>query len=142
MSQQVMDNYEKLQESVNASLRKAEEIVAGIQKNNTILTVSTIISSAGATLVAGIAATVGPGINMGADGWRITCIIAAGFGLVSTVSTGIGQQLKVSDRLSESKQGLARLRYLSVVMATGSDSWDEIASEYEEIAKAYPELIV
>lgn len=69
------------------------------------------------------------------------CIIAAVFAFGSTASTGLHQQLKIGDRLSEGTQCVGRLKSLDVVMTTGSRGWDEIAKEYEEIAKTYPELI-
>lgn len=135
------EKHKNLAESIKASLRKAEGIVSGYQKNNTRLLITTIVSSAGATMVAGITAAVGPIAGGGTEGWRVACIIAAIFGLVSTVSTGLTQQLKISDRLLEGRQGLSKLRHLDVVITTGSLDWAEIAREYEGIAQEYPELI-
>lgn len=141
MPKKETEDRKKLTESVKASVRKAEEIVAGIQKTNNRLLITTIASSAVTTLVAGVTAVTGQAAEIGTEGWRTACIIAAVFGFVSTVSTGLSQQLKISDRLAEGKQGVGKLRYLDVVITTGSKSWEEITTEYEEIAKAYPELI-
>ena len=141
MAEDEVEKRRNLAESVKASLRKAEGIVSGYRKNNTTLLITTIISSAGATMVAGVTAAVGPIAGGGIEGWRMACIIAAIFGLVSTVSTGLTQQLKISDRLLEGRQGLGKLRHLDVVITTGSIGWEEIASEYEGIAQEYPELI-
>ena len=141
MSGDAIEERKNLQESVKASLRKAEMIVSALRKNNTILLSTTILSSAAATLVAGITAVIGPVASIGTEGWRIACVIAAIFGFVSTVSTGLSQQLKISDRLSDGRQGLGKLRYLDAVITTGSMSWEEVTKEYEGIAKAYPELI-
>ena len=142
MLEDTLEDRKDLAESVKASLRKAEVIVSGYRKNNTILLSTTVISSAAATLVAGVTAATGPLAISGTEGWRIACIIAAIFSLVSTVSTGLSQQLKISDRLTEGKQGLGKLRYLDVVITTGSISWEDVTKEYEGIAKAYPELII
>ncbi len=60
---------------------------------------------------------------------------------MSTVSTGLSTQLKISDRLLEGRQGLGKLKHLNVVIATGSTTWEEIAKEYEGIAQEYPDLI-
>jgi hypothetical protein len=130
-----------LADSIKASLRKAEGIVFAYQKNHTRLQTMTIVSSAGATLVAGITAAAGQAAHIGTEGWRIACILAAIFGLLSTVSTGLTQQLKISDRLLEGRQGLSKLKHLDVVITTGSVGWDQIAREYEGIAQEYPELI-
>ena len=141
MSEDALANHKELIKSVKESLQKAEGIIAGYKKTNTRLLATTIVSSSASTLVAGITAALGPVVGDGTEGWRLACIIAAILGFVSTVSIGLGQQLKISDRLSAGKQGIGKLRYLDVIITTGSKNWEEIAKEYEGIAKAYPELI-
>ncbi len=141
MTEGKVDNHHNLAESIKASLQKAEGIVSGYQKNHTLLLVMTIFSSAGATAVAGITAAVGPSVNLGDEGWKFACIIAAILGLVSTVSTGLSTQLKISDRLLEGRQGLGKLKHLDVAITTGSIGWEEIAKEYVGIAQEYPDLI-
>ena len=49
--------------------------------------------------------------------------------------------MKYSDRLSEGKQCVGKLRYLNVVIGTGSKDLNEITTEYEEIVKTYSEYI-
>ena len=141
MATDLVEERKNLAASVKASLRKAEGVVTGYQKNNTYLVVTAIISSAGATMIAGVTAAVGQSASIGIEGWKTACILAAIFGLVSTVSTGLTQQLKISDRLLEGRQGLGKLRYLDVVITTGSIAWEEVIKEYESIAQAYPDLI-
>jgi hypothetical protein len=141
MSKDGIEERRKVTESVKASLRKAGAIVSGYRKKKNRLLTTTMVSSTAVTLVAGITAAIGPVTGTGAEGWRMACIIAAIFGFVSTVSTGLSEQLKISDRLSEGRQGVGKLRYLDVVITTGNKSWEEITKEYEEIAKAYPDLI-
>lgn len=141
MSEDALEDRKTLTKSVKSSLRKAEGIVSGYLKTNTRLQITIIVSSAASTLVAGAAAAIGPVADIGAEGWRTACIVAAIFGFVSTVGTGLSQQLKISDRLSDGKQGVGKLRYLDVVIKTGSKNWEEITKEYEDVAKAYPELI-
>jgi hypothetical protein len=126
---------------VTASLTRAEAIVSGLRKAHTRLLVAGMGSSAVATLVAGITAAQGPVVGQGTEGWRVACIVAAVFAFASTATTGLHQQLKIGDRVSEGTQCVGRLKSLDVVIGTGSRGWEEIASEYEEIAKAYPELI-
>jgi len=141
MSADLVEERKNLVASVKASLRKAEGIVAAHRKNNNFMVITTIISSAGATMIAGITAAVGQSASIGIEGWKTACIIAAVFGLISTVSNGLTQQLKISDRLLEGRQGLGKLRHLDVVITTGRLSWEEITKEYEEIAQVYPDLI-
>ncbi len=141
MSKESTQDRNALVQRVKASLQKAEEIVSGLRKANTRLLVAGMASSAASTLVAGITAAQGPVVGEGTEGWRVACIVAAVFGFASTVSTGLSQQLKINDRLSEGTQCVSKLRSLDVVITTGSRSWEEIVKEYEEIAKTYPELI-
>lgn len=141
MSKGEMEDRRKVTESVKASLQKAGGIVSGYRKKKNRLLFVAMISSTAVTLVAGVTAAAGPMAGTGTDGWRMACIIAALFGFISTVSTGLGEQLKISDRISEGSQGIGKLKYLDILITTGNKSWEEITDEYEEIAKAYPELI-
>ena len=141
MSKESTQDLNALGQRVTASLRKAEKIASGLRKANTRLLIAGIASSAASTLVAGITAAQGPVIGQGTEGWRVACIVAAVFAFASTISTGLVQQLRIGDRLSEGMQGVGRLRSLDVTITTGSQSWKEIIKEYEEITKTYPELI-
>jgi hypothetical protein len=127
--------------SVKASLQKAEGIVSGRRKANTSLLVTGMTTSAASTLVAGITAAQGPLIGSGIEGWRVSCIIAAVFACAATISTGLSQQLKINDRITEGTQCVGKLKSLDVAITTGSRSLAEISKEYEEIAKTYPEFI-
>lgn len=91
--------------------------------------------------MAAITAAQGPIIGEGPPGWRISCIIAAVFGFATTVCVGLNQQLKLSDRLSKGNECAGRLRALDVAVATDSRDWDEVATEYQEIVRLYPEPI-
>lgn len=141
MSNESPKDRDALTQRVKASLQKAEESVAGLRTTNTRLIVAGVVSSAAATLVAGITAANGPVLGDGIPGWRAACIVAALFAFVSTVSTGVSQQLKFNERLTEGTQCVGQLRSLEVAMATGNRDWDETVEEYEEIAKSYPEFI-
>ena len=141
MSKESTKDRDVLKRRVKASLRKAEEIASRLRKTNTRLLVAGIASSAVSALVAGITAAQGPVFGEGTEGWRVACIIAAVFAFISTISTGLNQQLKISDRLSAGTQCVGKLKSLDVVIATGSRHWEEIVKEYEEIARTYPELI-
>jgi hypothetical protein len=141
MSKESTQDRDALARRVEASLKKAEGIISGLRKANTRLLVAGMASSAAATLVAGITAAQGPVVGTGIEGWRVACIVAAVLAAASTVSTGLNQQLKISDRLAKGTQCVGRLKSLDIVITTGSRGWEEIVKEYEEIAKTYPELI-
>ena len=136
-----VENQQKLAGRVKTSLYNAEQKVTGYQKTHRRLMTTTVFSSAVTTLVAGVTAAVGQAAQIGTDGWRLACIIAAIFGFISTVSTGFTQQLGTSDRLAEGKHCVAQLKFLEIAISTQSKSWAELAREFEDIAKAYPEYI-
>ena len=131
----------QLVERIQASLQAAEGAVAVYQKRHNRLMGTTIVSSAVSTLVAGVTAATGQAAQIGTQGWRTACIIAAIFGFISTVSTGFVQQLKTSERLAEGKQCLGQLKSLEVLIATAGKSRDEITREYQEIVRNYPDLL-
>lgn len=141
MPQKSAPNHDALAQSVKASLNQAEKRVSNLRQSNTRLIMTGIASSAGSTLVAGVTAATGPLVGTGDAGWRLACIVAAVFAFIATVSTGMKQQLKISDRLAKGAQCVGKLRALDVTISTGNQDWQEIANEYKEIAKTYPEFI-
>jgi len=141
MSESTFESRNNISRVVGGSLKKAEEVVANLQKTNTRIVVATLFSSGAATLIAGFTAAVGPSAEIGTEGWQLACILAAIFGLVSTVSTGLSQQMKYSERLAEGKTCVGKLRYLDVVIGTGSKDLGEVATEYEEIVRTYSEYV-
>jgi len=141
MTTEGLHNQESLQKSIKSSLHKAEQTASRLQKTYRRLLVGSTVGSALATFVAGLTAAQGPVVAEGVPGWRLACIVAAGFGFVSTLSSGASQQLKVSDRYLEGKECAGKLKSLQVMITTGSRSREEIAREYEGIVRTYPDLV-
>jgi len=127
--------------NIKSSFLKAQKFVAKRQRTSTRLLVASMAFSGASTLVAGITSAGGPVIGAGIEGWRLACIVAAVFGLTSTISTGIFQQLESTDRLPKGRDCLIRLRTLERGITTGRKNWEEIINEYEDLAITYPELI-
>jgi hypothetical protein len=126
---------------VKDSLVRARRYAERLRKINTRLLIAGVVTSAAATLVAGLTAATGPLVGEGIPGWRLACIVAAGFGFVSTLAVGVHQQLGVSDRLANGHQCLARLTFLDLAIDTGSRDWDDITKEYEAIVTSFPEVV-
>jgi len=126
---------------VKESLRIAQDQTARLRNTSTRLVVAGIASSAITTLVAGGTAVTGPVVGEGDAGWRLACILAAIFAFASTICTGLTQQLKISERLSQGIACVGRLKSLDIAMVTNILDWQAITKEYAEIAKAYPEFI-
>ena len=127
--------------SVKSSLIKTEKALSGHRKKNKNLLLASMSFSAASTLVAGVTSAGGPIIGSGIEGWRLACIVAAVLGFISTISTGISQQLESSDDLLEGTQCVGKLRSLDLSITTGSRTREEIIKEYEHIAERYPKFI-
>jgi hypothetical protein len=130
-----------LTELLKRNVTRVEQKVSQYRSRYDRILITSVVSSGAATLIAGVTSAVGEAANIGTEGWRLACIIAAVFGFVSTVSSGIIQQKNFNDRLSEGKECLSRLRYLNTVIVTGSRELSDISREYEELAVKYPELL-
>jgi hypothetical protein len=112
-----------------------------LRRTNTGLLVSGVLTSALATLVTGVTAASGPVIGEGPPGWRLACAVGAVFSFGATLTVGLSQSLRVSDRLAETRECSGRLRALDIALTTGSRSWHNVAMEYEELVKAYPDIV-
>ena len=140
MVQESTKDYKAFAQIVKESLQKTQVNISGLRKTNTWLLITSIVSSAVTTLVAGGTAAVGPVVGTGTPGWRLACIVAAVFAFTSAVATALTQQMKTGERLVQGVECVGRLRALEVAIATGSQSWEEITKEYGEITRIYPEF--
>ncbi len=95
---------------VKTSLRTAENHTARFRETSTRLRITSIVSSAVTTLVAGGTAAASSVVSLTDQGWRIACLVAAILAFISAVSTGLIQQLQLSDRASQGNQCVGRLR--------------------------------
>jgi hypothetical protein len=140
ISGEARDRRAAVQAMVMHSLVQAEGIASELRKTNTRLVFAGISSSAACTLVAGITAARGPFIGEGPPGWKLACIVSAVLAFGATLSIGLGQQLRISDRLSSANRCVGRLRSLDVYIAAGSRTLEEVTNEFAEIEEAFPEF--
>ena len=141
MTTESAPNREALEHRIKDNLQKAKERAANLRKSNSRLLVASIVSSGASTLVAGVTSAQGPLVGEGVAGWRIACIVAAVFAFAATVCTGLIQQLKIGERLVEANQYVTRLNALDIAVVMGNRNWVELAKEYEEITRTYPEFL-
>jgi hypothetical protein len=141
MANQLIPDQKSIIEKIQTNLKKTDKIIKKKKTTNTRLLVTGMTTSAASTLVAGVTSAGGPVIGSGIEGWRLACITAAVLSFVATISTGISQQLKDNDSLSEASICLSRLRSLDLSITTGTSTWEEIMQEYQKIASLYPEFI-
>jgi hypothetical protein len=136
------ENHTVAIEKIKSSLRDIERHAVQLRRTHLRLVLASVFSSGVTTLVAGITAAQGPIVGSGPSGWRLSCIVAAGFAFVSAVSVGLSQELHLADRLSTAHQVLGRLRLLDVAIDTGNRSWENIMEEYADIVKTFPDTLL
>jgi hypothetical protein len=141
MSNQPFPDQKTIMDKIQINLKKTDKVIKKKKKTNTSLLITGMTTSAASTLVAGITSAGGPIIGSGIEGWRLACITAAVLSFIATISTGVSQQLKENDSLSEASICLSQLRALDLSITTGTKTWEEILQEYQKIASLYPEFI-
>jgi hypothetical protein len=141
MAPELGEDQQALLERVMKSLRKSEKTSLELSNKNTLLLLTGLLTSTAATLVAGITVAAGPIIGEGVGGWKLACAVAAVLAFSSTVSIGLGQQLRIAERLSTTNQCRGRLNSLKVIISTTNHSLEEVANEYAQIALSFPELV-
>lgn len=140
MQPTINSKQEQLNQRIQASLHQAEAYTARLRTTYNRLTFGGLLSSAVTTLVAGGTAVQGSLVGLGLGGWQLGCILAALLGLTSTVCVGMGQQLKLGERLPQGQLCIGQLRALDVALAVEGRAWSEVAKEYEEILKQNAEV--
>lgn len=141
MSESTPKREEVILRRISQGLERLSSRLRRLHRTNTALLVAAVLTSGLATLVTGITAATGPVIGEGIPGWRLACAVGAVFSFGASVSVGLNQSLKLGERLAQTRECNGRLRALEVALTTGSRSWHNVAAEYEEIVKAYPDLI-
>ena len=126
---------------LQTSLAKAQKASAGYRRLNLVLVLTSLSSSALGTLITGLTVANGPIIGTGVPGWRISCILAAILGFLTTMSVGLSQQLRVSERLANSHNCSGRLRALELILATQSKPWDLVVQDYETVLREFPDIL-
>jgi len=141
MQSEANSKKEQLGQRIRESLREAEAYSLRARKTYTWLVIGGLIGSAVTVLVAGGTAVQGPVGVTGIAGWRLACIIAAILSLISTICVGLVQQLKLGERLPKGQLCTAQLRALDLSLEIQGREPDEVLKEYEDILKAFPDVI-
>jgi hypothetical protein len=141
MSVESTENKDNLKQYIQESLQNAELNASRSRRFNSFLLITSILTASATTMVTAVTAATGPIIGEGTEGWKISCIIAAALGFVTTVCVGINQAFSFAQRLSRLNECAGRLRALEVSMKTGRAHWDDIATEYAAIVRDFTEEI-
>ncbi len=125
---------------IQASLSAADSYTQRHKRLNSTLTIIAIVGSAVTTFVTALTAAQGPVVLPGLLDWQGACSIGAILSLITTISSGLVQQMDISRKLMEGSQCTGRLRALELVASTQSRNLDEVTNEYAEILRTYAEV--
>ncbi len=134
-------SYDKLEQKIRASLTDADSYTQRNQKLNSALTITTIVGSALTAFLTAMTAAQGPVVIQGLWDWQGACSLGAVLSIITTISSGISQQMNISRKLVEGSQCVGRLRALELVTSTKTRDVNEITNEYAEILRTYTEVI-
>lgn len=109
---------------ISSSLEKAREQRNTLKRKNSRYTTTNIILSALATLLAGMAGTIGNAAN-----WKVTCLFAAVCSAGVTVTT----KLQTAERLTEASESIGQLKALKVETATPTYDLQQVSEKYQQI---------
>ncbi len=118
----------------------------GFRKTDTLLFVTSVVTPAAATLVSAFTALIGgnnifpqAAAQVDDGGWKVACGLVAILAFIATVTSMFKKQ--ADERLSQGNLCAGRLTALDAVITISSHSWEEMTKEYEDIVKAYPDLV-
>jgi len=134
----VSDMTRKIQDS----LSKVSAYTKQQSKMNSTLTLVTTIGSAVTAFITALTAIEGPTVIPGLLDWQNACGIGAVLSLITTISSGVGQQLNVSQKLIDGSQCTGRLRALEFSAIAKTKSAEELAAEYADILRTFPNVMI
>jgi hypothetical protein len=124
---------------VSASLQKVESHVSRLEKVYNTLSFAGIFSSATTTLLTAWTSAAGPIWGNDVSAWRLTCIVAAVLGFLTTLFMGVNQQFQARERLSRANECLGRLKSLDFALLTRNQNLQEAWKDFADILRKYPE---
>ncbi len=133
--------FDTLLKRIRASLSDADSYTQRNQRLNSILGIITIVGSALTAFLTALTAAQGPTVIPGVLDWQVACSVGAVLSFITTISSGVSQQMNISQRLVLGSQCVGRLRALELVAATQTRGTAEITNEYAEILRMYAETI-
>ncbi|HEU4632007.1 MAG TPA: hypothetical protein VFS08_19815 [Gemmatimonadaceae bacterium] len=122
---------------VRASLTRAERHQQRVRRIDARAVITSLATTATATLVAGIpaAAGVAPG------SWRLTCAVTAALTAVGTVATGLRQQVAGSERLARAEACVGRLRAIEYGLSVGTLPAVDADRAYQEVVRDHAAIL-
>ncbi|MBI5839511.1 MAG: hypothetical protein HZB19_05360 [Chloroflexi bacterium] len=134
-------DYGTLLKRIRASLSDADSFTQRHKRLNSTLTMITIIGSALTAFITALTAVEGPTVIPGLLDWKVACSLGAVLSFVTTICSGLSQQMNISQKLVLGSQCTGRLRALELVATTQTRAVGEITNEYAEILRTYAETV-
>ena len=134
-----VDIPERIIRNIAKSIECSTNLSNQVNRLNAILFFTSIFSAAATTVITTLAATQGPIVGAGTEGWKLSCTIAALFGFVATFAEGF--KAHTHERVTRSRICIERLKLLDMSVRYSQRPVEEIDRELDEIARAYPEAL-
>lgn len=109
---------------ISGSLEKARKRRNTLKRKNSRYTTTNILLSALATLLAGMAGTIGSAQN-----WKVTCLFAS----VCSAGVTVITKLQTAERLTETSECIGQLKALKVETVTPTYDLQQVTEKYEQI---------
>lgn len=122
-----------IKEQISNSLEKAQAQKNTLKRNNSRYTTANIFLAALATLLAGMAGTVGDAKN-----WRPVCLFAAVCSAGVTVTT----KLQMTEQLTEASECVGQLKALRVEIMSPIYDLEQVCEKYQQILSEYSTIDV
>ncbi len=134
-------DHTEMTRKIQDSLSKAAAYTKQQSRMNSTLTLVTTVGSAVTAFITALTALEGPTVIPGILNWQVACGIGAVLSLITTVSSGLGQQLNISQKLINGSQCTGRLRALEFSAIANTKNAEELAAEYADILRTFPNVI-
>ena len=126
----MVDTQNQLDQRIQTSFEKATTQRKKLETQSTRFTVSGVILSSLATLVAGIPSILGQTII---GDWRLTCAIAALIALAATIVAGVQNLVSKPDLLTRTSECVGRLRLMLIELQSGNVDADQVSRQYQTL---------
>ncbi|MGA8184760.1 MAG: hypothetical protein WB819_14095 [Terriglobia bacterium] len=135
------DQRDEMLQRLRSSLSKAEDHMHHLRREDAALVYASLAASSLGTIVAGLAAALGPTLGKGPLAWKVTCALVAALTASATILSGVHKQQAVPVRLGKASACVLKLRALEMDMTLGSRDAAQVAKEYQELAVNYLEFV-
>lgn len=113
-----------VREKISGSLEKAQTRRDALKRKSSRYTTANIILSTLATLLAGMAGTIG-----NAQNWKVTCLFAAVCSAGVTVTT----KLQTTEQSTEASECIGQLKALRVETVIPQYDLEQVSKKYQQI---------